>query len=264
MITQTLQGEQGQELAHLRSQLRRLRSLVWALAGTVVVVLVLGASDPPPDVLRARSIELLDSDGTVRVRLAAASAGSAGGIFLLDEAGKARLTLTQDEGGVRMAMRDADELPLIEHAVSSDTSAIRILNRRAKPLVVLGADQRRVEVSIRNEDGEALAGMTSTPTGTLIAIEDGARHTLARMAASVDATDISIINRRGNPLVQMIADQQQTALGTMDTTGRVNWSSSQQRATNDEIRQSVTDVFQTVQRQIQDLQAWVQSLIRAF
>lgn len=252
---------------HLRALNRRMRfleSIVFGLGAVLVLFLLSagGASNPEPEVLRAKKVDVIDENGSVRIQLRGGSAEEPGGIFVLDRNGRARVTITEADENVSIAIRDAEGAKLVEQLVTSDTSLFRVANSAGHPLVVAGANQQRVEVSIRNKVGRVLAGMTSTPTSTQVAVEDGNNRTLARMGATEAETEFTIINKRGVAIAQMFAGQSGAALGTFDSEGRPAWTSSGQASFNTEITRTMSSNFAALQKQIQDVVTWVQSLIR--
>lgn len=89
------------------SRKNRARDVV---VGGVVVVAIIGGAGPEstvPAVLQARSIQLVDDAGRTRAELSIDNDGSAG-LFVRDEKGRVRATLTHDEKQSALFIWDED------------------------------------------------------------------------------------------------------------------------------------------------------------
>lgn len=105
----------------LRNRVARLersrhRQRVFAAAMTLGFVMTLslftalglaGANEPPAETIRARSVDIINEDGTVVLHLGVRSSG-AGGLWITNAEGKRVLVLNQSpDGSGKISVRDA-------------------------------------------------------------------------------------------------------------------------------------------------------------
>lgn len=94
---------------------RRSRVLVSALTALIATLVLTAfaaraqspASDPVPEVVRARRVQLVDAEGRVRAEPGIDAEGAAG-LFVLDAAGRTRATVVHDDSQSGLFLLDAE------------------------------------------------------------------------------------------------------------------------------------------------------------
>jgi hypothetical protein len=102
----------AQRVTALERSYRRIRAAVLALALVVVALTTLAMTDGQPAELRARSLDIVNEDGTIVVLLGVRSSG-AGGFWLTDAGGNRVVHLNQSpDGSGRLVLSSPDGEPV--------------------------------------------------------------------------------------------------------------------------------------------------------
>lgn len=131
-----------QRLRRLERQCRLYRNLIIIAGLVLVALLTYGAAKPVPEVIRARSIEVIDAAGKPMVALRAISGGGAIGVF--NRRGETAAVLTADETGgglLNIISGEGRNGVLILGSNADGTGgAITVFNRAEKEAVTLRTD----------------------------------------------------------------------------------------------------------------------------
>ena len=151
-------------LARLEAQNRRLRAGLYAVALTAVAAFTMGASNGVFDLVQARRIEVVDSDGHALVRLG--ELDGLGYAAVLDPLGnyKVQLNALAQGGTIALKNQKGQELVVLGHD-SAGNGNVRTASASGGPLVALGAGESAGLVATYDSTGKEHVKLGTTYSG---------------------------------------------------------------------------------------------------
>lgn len=142
-----------QRLNQLECTCRNLRRiLAGVVVATAAVLLVAAAPNPAKEALQTKSIEVVDGDGTVRVRIGPADEGY--GLVVYDKDGAFQATLTDAPLGAVMQLRK--EGGGIKLMAMKGGCGMTMRDEKGKPRALIVHQENRSEIMLKDQEGDTV------------------------------------------------------------------------------------------------------------
>jgi hypothetical protein len=142
-----------QRVEQLECKCRQLRSvLAGMMMAVAAVVLVAAAPKPAKNALQTESLEVVDGDGNVRIRLGLADEGY--GLVVYDGDGQFRATLTDAPLGAVMQLRkDGGSIKLM---AMEEGCGMTIRDQNGKPRALMLHQKGASEIMLKDQEGNSV------------------------------------------------------------------------------------------------------------
>lgn len=131
-------------------QLRRVLTVMMVAMGAVV--LIAAAPNPAKDTLQTESLEVVDGNGNVRIRLGPADEGY--GLVVFDGDGRFRATLTDaPRGAVMSVQKDGGSMKLM---AMQDGCGMTIRDQNGKPRALMLLQEGAPAIMLKDQKGNTV------------------------------------------------------------------------------------------------------------
>jgi hypothetical protein len=142
-----------ERLQQLESKCRRLSiALTSLMVAGATALLVAAAPKPAKDTLQTKGLEIVDTNGKVRIRLGSADAGY--GLVVYDEQGSFKATLTDAPRGAVMQLRK--EGGGIKLMAMEGGCGMTMRDENGKPRALIVYQEKGSEIMLKDKEGNTV------------------------------------------------------------------------------------------------------------
>jgi len=142
-----------QRVEQLERRCRQLRRVLIAMTVAIAAVVLVGAAPKPAEgALQTRSLEVVDGDGNVRIRLGPADEGY--GLVVYDRDGRFQATLTDAPLGAVLSVRKSGGS--ISLMALEDGCGMTMRDRGGKPRALVLLQEDAPEIMLKDQEGKTV------------------------------------------------------------------------------------------------------------
>ena len=142
----------NRRVEQLEHRCRNLKKVLIGMTAGVAVVVLVAAAPPARDALQTKSLEVVDDDGNVRIRIGQADEGY--GVVVFDAKGEFQATLTDAPLGAVMQLRkDGGGIELM---ATGEGAGMSIRDRNGKPRALVVHQKGGSGITLKDQEGDTV------------------------------------------------------------------------------------------------------------
>jgi hypothetical protein len=187
------------QLGRLKRRNRWLLGAILFLAGGLIVLAVVKTTVPQGTVkeLRAKRIALEDENGIVRVSLMGDSEMS--GMWLFNDKGESRASLSVDKYGPRLSLTGGKNMPSALLGANDSTSGLSLWDEKEDTLVSMSVNKNGPGLSLTYKSGKAGVWLYATDIGPGLNLNDYNGESRASLGVNKLGPTLTLKDEKGMP-----------------------------------------------------------------
>jgi hypothetical protein len=187
------------ELGRVKRRNRLLLGAILVLAGGLIVLASVKTTIPQGTVkeLRAKRIALEDENGMVRVSLTGDQ--DMPGMWLLDDKGESRASLSVDKYGPRLSLTAGKNMPSALLGANDSTSGLSLWDEKEETLVSMSVNKNGPGLSLTYKSGQAGVWLYATDIGPGLDLNDYNGESRASFGVNKLGPTLTLKDEKGMP-----------------------------------------------------------------
>lgn len=187
------------QLGHVKKRNRLLLGAILVLACGLLVLAAVKTTAPQGNFkeLRAKRIALEDENGTVRVSLR--GDGEMSGLWLLNDKGESRASLSVDKYGPRLSLTAGKNMPSALLGANDSTSGLSLWDEKEESVVSLSVNKNGPGLSLTYKSGNAGVWLYATDIGPGLDLNDYNGESRASLGVDRLGPTLTLKDEKGMP-----------------------------------------------------------------